>query len=42
MDKLMELEEKLGYRFHDRQLLRTALTRQQLRQRAARPGHRLQ
>lgn len=26
MDKLMELEEKLGYRFHDRQLLRTALT----------------
>ena len=26
MDKLMELEEKLGYRFRDRQLLRTALT----------------
>ncbi len=26
MDKLMELEEKFGYRFRDRQLLRTALT----------------
>lgn len=26
MDELIELEEKLGYRFQDRQLLRTALT----------------